>query len=151
MLLDVSLSPVELQQQLYVLITLTVPRQRQKTENALRESEERLRLAKQAAGFGIFDYNFKRSIVYWDEQMRRFWSGYTGKTISYEGFVAMIHPDDRADRQAAIDYAMDSASRGEYKAEYRVVDPVDGTERWISVVGRVYFEANCANRLVGIA
>ncbi|MDV6341049.1 PAS domain S-box protein [Nitrosomonas sp. Is24] len=151
MLLDVSLSPVELQQQLYVLITLTVPRQRQKTENALRESEERLRLAKQAAGFGIFDYNFKRSIVYWDEQMRRFWSGYTGKTISYEGFVAMIHPDDRADRQAAIDYAMDSASRGEYKAEYRVVDPVDGTERWISVVGRVYFEADCANRLVGIA
>ena len=151
MLLDVSLSPVELQQQLYVLVTLSVPRQRQKTEDALRESEERLRLAKQAAGFGIFDYNFKRSIVYWDEQMRRFWGGYTGKTISYEGFVAMIHPDDRADRQAAIDYAMDPASHGEYKAEYRVVDPADGTERWISVVGRVYFEADCANRLVGIA
>ena len=151
MLLDVSLSPVELQQQLYVLVTLSVPRQRQKTEDALRESEERLRLAKQAAGFGIFDYNFKRSIVYWDEQMRRFWGGYTGKTISYEGFVAMIHPDDRADRQAAIDYAMDPASHGEYKAEYRVVDPADGTERWISVVGRVYFDADCANRLVGIA
>lgn len=151
MLLDVSLSPVQLQQQLYVLVTLSVPRQRQKTEDALRESEERLRLAKQAAGFGIFDYNFKRSIVYWDEQMRRFWGGYTGKTISYEGFVAMIHPDDRADRQAAIDYAMDPASHGEYKAEYRVVDPADGTERWISVVGRVYFEADCANRLVGIA
>lgn len=151
MLLDVSLSPVELQQQLYVLITFTVPRQRQKTEDALRKSEERLRLAKQAAGFGIFDYDFKRSIVYWDEQMRRFWGGYTGKVISYEGFVAMIHPDDRADRQAAIEYAMDPASHGTYKAEYRVIDPVDGVERWISVVGRVYFEAGCANRLVGIA
>lgn len=151
MLLDMSLSPVELQQQLYVLITFAVSRQRQKTEDALRASEERLRLAKQAAGFGIFDYDFKRSIVYWDEQMRRFWGGYTGKTISYEGFVAMIHPDDRADRQAAIEYAMDPASHGEYKAEYRVVDPADGSERWISVVGRVYFETGCASRLVGIA
>lgn len=151
MLLDVSLSPVELQQQLYVLITFTVPRQRQKTEDALRKSEERLRLAKQAAGFGIFDYDFKRSIVYWDEQMRRFWGGYTGKVISYEGFVALIHPDDRADRQAAIEYAMDPASHGAYKTEYRVVDPSDKAERWISVVGRVYFEAGCANRLVGVA
>ena len=151
MLLDVSFSPLEIQQQLYVLITFTASRQHQKAEDALRASEERLRLAKQAAGFGIFDYDFKRGIVYWDRQMRKFWGGHFGRIISYKEFVTAIHPEDRADRQAAIDYAMDPASHGEYKAEYRVVDPDDKTERWISVVGRVYFEAGCANRLVGVA
>lgn len=63
----------------------------------------------------------------------------------------MIHPDDRAKRQAAIDYAMDPVNHGQYKAEYRVIDSMDGTERTISVVGRIYFENGCANRLVGIA
>ncbi|MDE2387671.1 MAG: PAS domain S-box protein [Betaproteobacteria bacterium] len=151
MLLDMSFSPIEVQQQLYVLITFTVSRQRLKVEDTLRVSEEHLRLARQATAFGTFDYDFKRGVVYWDKQMREFWGGYPGEIISYEGFVAMIHPADRADRQAALDYAMNPVSQGEYKAEYRVVDPLDKTERWISVMGQVYFEAGSANRLVSVA
>ncbi|MBS0299644.1 MAG: PAS domain S-box protein [Proteobacteria bacterium] len=151
MLLDASFSPIEVQQQLYVLITFTVSRQRLKIEDKLRVSEECLRLTKQTGGFGIFDYDFKRGIVYWDRQMREFWGGYPGEVISYEGFVDMIHPADRADRQAALDYAMNPVSHGAYKAEYRVVDPLDKTERWIAVAGRVYFEAGSANRLVSVA
>lgn len=151
MLLDMSFSPIEVQQQLYVLFTFTVSRQRVKAEDTLRVREECLRLAKRAAGFGIFDYDFKRGVVYWDKQMREFWGGYPGEVISYEGFVAMIHPADRADRQAALDYAMNPANHGEYKAEYRVIDPLEKTERWIAVAGRVYFEAGSANRLVSVA
>ncbi|MBV6448697.1 ATP-binding protein [Nitrosomonas sp.] len=150
MLLDMSFSPIEVQQ-LYVLITFTVSRQRLKVEDTLRVREECLRLAKQAAGFGIFDYDFKRGVVYWDKQMREFWGGYPGEIISYEGFVAMIHPADRAGRQAALDYAMNPVSHGAYKAEYRVIDPLDKAERWIAVVGRVYFEGDHANRLVSVA
>lgn len=151
MLLDVSFSPIEIQQQLYVLITFSVSRQRLKVEDTLRVNEECLRLAKQAASFGIFDYDFKRGVVYWDKQMREFWGGYPGEIISYEGFVAMIHPADRAGRQAALDYAMNPVSHGAYKAEYRVINPLDKTERWIAVAGRVYFEANSATRLVSVA
>ncbi len=150
-LLDVSFSPIEVQQQLYVLITFTVSQQRLKVEDTLRVREECLRLAKQAAGFGIFDYDFKRGVVYWDKQMREFWGGYPGEVISYEGFVAMIHPADRAGRQAALDYAMNPASHGVYKAEYRVIDPLEKTERWIAVAGQVYFKAGSANRLVSVA
>jgi len=150
MLLDMSFSPIEVQQ-LYVLITFTISRQRLKVEDTLRVREECLRLAKQAAGFGIFDYDFKRGVVYWDKQMREFWGGYPGEIISYEGFVAMIHPADRAGRQAALDYAMNPVSHGAYKAEYRVIDPLDKAERWIAVVGRVYFEGDHANRLVSVA
>jgi PAS domain S-box-containing protein len=149
-LLDVSFSPVKVQQQVLILVIFNSANRRHEAEEALRASEERLRLAKQAAGLGIFDYDFKRNIVYWDKQMRKLWGEHSGKTVSYEEFVAMIHPEDRAARQAAIDYAMNPASNGEFKAEYRVINPNNGFEYWISAMGRVYFEAGIANRLVGI-
>ena len=150
MLLDISLSPIKTQQQLYVLITFNAANRRLDAEEALRGSEERLRLAKQAAELGIFDYDFKHNIVYWDKQMRRLWGKHSEETISYEEFVAAIHPEDRAARQAAIDKAMDPASNGEFKAEYRVINSANGVERWISARGRVYFEAGFANRLIGV-
>lgn len=148
-LLEVSLSPIKVQHQLFILIIFNVARRRVEAEDALRTSEERLRLAKQAAGLGIFDYDCHRNIVYWDKQVRELW-GEHSETVSYEEFVAMIHPEDRAARQAAIDYAMDPTSNGEFRAEYRVINPSNDTERWISAMGRVYFEGGCANRLVGV-
>lgn len=151
MMLDISLSPIKVQERLYILTTFNVVDQRIQTEKALRTSEERLRLSKQAAGLGVFDYDYKRKIIYWDKQMRKLWGGHSDKTVSYEEFIAVIHPQDRSARQAAIDYALDPASNGEYKAEYRVIHPTSGVERWISSIGKVHFEAGCATRLVGIA
>jgi len=150
LLLDISLTPMEVRQKLYTLIIFNVANRRLDTEEALRASEERLRLAKQAAGLGIFDYDFKHNIVYWDKQMRKFWGKYSEKTVSYEEFVAAIHPDDREARQAAINKAMDPASNGEFKLQYRVINPVNGAERWISARGRVYFEGGNPHRLIGV-
>ncbi|PXX12593.1 PAS domain S-box-containing protein [Nitrosomonas ureae] len=150
MLLDISLSPIRVQQQLYVLITFNAINRRLDVEEALRISEERLRLAKQAAGLGIFDYDIKRNIIYWDKQMRKLWGEPSETTVSYEEFVARIHPEDRAARQTVIEYAMNPAGNGEFKAEYRIVDPINSSERWISASGRVYFEAGYANRLIGV-
>ncbi len=148
-LLDVSLSPIEEQQRLF-LITFNVANRRLEAEEALRASEERLRLAKQAAGLGIFDYDLKRNIVYWDNQMRKLWGEHLGETVSYEEFVARIHPEDRRARQSAIDYAMNPVGDGQFKAEYRVVNSANGMTRWISARGRVYFDNGRPNRLVGV-
>lgn len=132
------------------MVSFNVANSNLDVEEALRVSEERLRLAKQAAGLGIFDYDIKRNIVYWDKQMRKFWGEPSESTISYEEFVARIHPEDRAARQEAIDCAMNPAGNGEYRAEYRVVNTANGAELWIAAMGQVYFEAGQANRLVGI-
>lgn len=150
LLLEISLSPIKTGQQLYILIIMNAANRRFNAEEALRASEERLRLAKQAAGLGIFDYDFKRNIVYWDKQMRKLWGKHSEKTVSYEEFVAAIHPDDREARQAAIDKAMDPNSNGEFKAQYRIINPTNGVERWISARGRVYFQAGCPHRLIGV-
>lgn len=150
LLLDISLSPIKVKQQVYILMIFSAAKRRLDVEEALRSSEERLRLAKQAADLGIFDYDFKRNIVYWDKQMRKLWGKQSEKTVSYEEFVAAIHPEDRAARQAAIDKAMDPDSTGEFKAQYRIINPSNGVERWISARGRVYFEDGCPHRLIGI-
>lgn len=151
MMLDISLSPIKTQERLYVLTTFSVVDQRLQAEKALRASEERLRLAKQAAGLGVFDYDYKRNIIYWDKQMRKLWGGHSDKTVSYEDFIAVIHPQDRAARQAAVDYALDPEGKGEYKAVYRVIHLTSGAERWISSTGQVHFEDGHATRLVGVA
>ena len=51
MLLDVSFSPLEIQQQLYVLITFTASRPHEKAEDALRASERRAFTIGQAGGW----------------------------------------------------------------------------------------------------
>lgn len=150
--LNVSFSAIKVQQQFLVLVSCNTVHCDPETEKALRSSEERLRLAKQAAGLGIFDYDIRRNIIYWDQQMREFWGGHSEEVVSYEEFIARIHPEDFVARKKAIDYAISSAaSNGEYRAEYRVINSADGSERWIAAMGRVYFEDGSANRLVGVA
>ncbi|HNP51769.1 MAG TPA: PAS domain S-box protein [Nitrosomonas nitrosa] len=150
LMLDISLSPIKEQEQLYVLITFNLVDQRLEAEKALRASEERFRLVKQAAGLCVFDCDCERKTIYWDEQIRRLWGGDSNETLTYGEFMAMIHPEDRAARQAAYDQAIDPASNGKYNAESRVINPKNGDEHWIATVGRVYFETGRASRLIGI-
>lgn len=148
---DISLSPVEAQQQLFSLITFYEADKRRQAEQALRASEERLRLAKQAAGLGVFDFDAKHDIIHWDERMRELWGGDSSDSISYEKFVAAINPKDHEARQVALERASDPAGNGEFKVEYRVINPNDGIERWIAAVGRMHFEDGHATRLIGVA
>ncbi|HNV88762.1 MAG TPA: PAS domain S-box protein [Methylotenera sp.] len=148
---DIGLSPIQTKQQLFTLITFYPADKRHQVEQALLASEERLRLAKQAAGFGIFHFDAKHDVIHWDERMRELWGEDSGDSISYEKFVAVINPLDREIRRAALERASDSAGNGEFKVEYRVTNPKDGIERWVSTVGRMHFEDGHATRLIGIA
>ncbi|MGB2833301.1 MAG: PAS domain S-box protein [Methylotenera sp.] len=147
---NISLSPLQIQEQAYILITLSTNKRR-KAEQALRASEERLQLAKSSAGLGIFDFDATKNIVHWDERMCELWGAKSDKTISYEKFVAAIHPDDRAARQDALILATDSTGNGEYSAEFRIINAKDGVEHWIATTGRMHFENGHATRLVGVA
>lgn len=150
-LLGVTFNPIDIDREPYVLLTFRrIVNLGQETEKALRESEERLLLAKKAAGLGIFDCDLKRNIVYWDKQMRRMWGGNGDGTISYQEFVARMHPDDVIARNAAIDQAMNPKGNGKFRAEYRIVNPSNGAIKWISAIGRVYFDQGVPCRLVGV-
>jgi two-component system, LuxR family, sensor kinase FixL len=147
---DIGLSPIQTPKQLFTLITLYDAEKRQEAEQALRISEERLRLAKQAAKLGVFDFDPITNKYHWDKRIYEIWGGSPDRPLTYEQRMSAIHPVDRAARQAAFERASDPAGNGEYKIEYRVTNFTDGVERWVAVFGHMHFENGQAKRLVGI-
>lgn len=120
-------------------------------EAGLRISEERLRLAKEAAGLGVFEFDSKQNIIHWDEHMRELWGAGAEKWVPYEKFVTAIHPDDRAAQQAAVDRVIHPTGNGEYNSEFRIINAKDGVEHWLTIVGRMHFDDGQPSRLLAVA
>ncbi len=120
-------------------------------QKALKESEERFRIAKSAAKLGIHDYDVITGEIKWDQRCCELWGVDTDALITYEVFESGVHADDRNKVKLAVQKAFDPGSGGQYQAEYRVISKRDGIERWIFAAGQVFFENNRAARLVGTA
>lgn len=118
-------------------------------ERLLRESRERLLLATDAAGIGIFDYDIVNNSITWDARIRALWGVGPDLPITYELFLEGLLPQDRSFVEAAVRRSLDPKGTGEYRTEYRVVARDSGTLRWIAATGRVTFKDRRALRMVG--
>ena len=99
-------------------------------EVALRASEERLRLAQEGAGIGIWDWNLLTDELYWSPQMYRL-LGIDPETPGDKLTAAwrrVLHPKDRAAARAASERWRVDPTVSEF--EFRVLRP-DGEVRWI--------------------
>ena len=149
---DIGLSPIQVDDMLYTLVTFYAPDRRRLAEESFKLSEERLQLAKQAVGLGLFDFDSNQNVLNWDEKMCELWGAESeASLVPFERFITAIHPEDRAARQTALDNAINPEGNGEYRAEYRVINPTNQVVRWVSAVGRMHFEDGVATRLVGVA
>ncbi|MGZ8996559.1 MAG: PAS domain S-box protein, partial [Rhodospirillales bacterium] len=109
---------------------------RKAAEQALAMSEERLRLASDAAGFGVYDFDVTSRRSAWSPQLRRILGRERENgEIPFEETVALIHPEDRADTQARMEEAM--RRPGHYEVEFRIVRP-DGSVRWVLDRGETF-------------
>lgn len=147
---DIGLSPIQTQGQRFVLVTFHVTEKQAQVEESLRTNEERLRLAKLAAGLGIFDYDVKSGVLVCDERVREIEGLAIGDNMTIEQYVSRMHPQERPVAQATLDRATNPNGDGVYKLEYRLKSPPSGTERWVSSVGKVYFEDGEAVRMLGV-
>ncbi|MEW6657623.1 MAG: PAS domain S-box protein [Thermodesulfobacteriota bacterium] len=113
---------------------------RKRAEEALRETQERLRLALQGSNTGLWDWDLRTDQVYfspeWKGQL-----GYADHEIShrYEEWESRLHPDDRESTLAALQEYFDDRSP-EYDIEFRLRHK-DGTYRWINARGAVIKDA----------
>ena len=117
-------------------------------DEALRESEERMRLAAEAVNLGIWEWDLGKDEI-WATNARRALLGWpaSGK-ITLEDFISTVHPDDRNRIRQAIDDAIHKGQ--DYDSEYRLVLP-DGIVRWMAARGSVHFDAHGnPARLLGI-
>ncbi|HUE86462.1 MAG TPA: PAS domain S-box protein [Vicinamibacterales bacterium] len=120
-------------------INTDITAQKQAVET-LRAAEERMRFALQNADVGIWDMDFATGVIRWSEILECQFGlrpGTFGGT--FEAFVELVHPDDRA---ALVDvFAGARKSGADFSYFHRVIWP-DGTRRWLSGAGRVLLGAH---------
>ncbi len=118
------------------------------SEEELRLSEERLRLAQAAAGMGSWDWRIETGEVRWSAELVNL-HGLEPHEFdgTFDGFIATVIPEDRPVIRAAIEAARES---GEIQVEYRVRHR-DGSVHWISAHGRVLFnDVHEPYRMIGV-
>jgi PAS domain S-box-containing protein len=121
-------------------------------QQALAESEERLRLAADAAEIAFWDLNVLDGSLIWQPRLRTMFGITTDEALSMDDFFAGLHPDDRVPVADAFAAACDPQRRELYNIEYRTVGRDDGRVRWIAAKGRGLFdEAGRCVRATGTA
>jgi PAS domain S-box-containing protein len=123
--------------------------ERKRSENAIRESEERLKVALQAASAVAFVWDAKK------DEVTRYYSVEPSLPVNPHhpeksaDVRLKVHPDDRAVFDANIKACL--ASGSEYRSLYRVVRP-DGSIGWLEEWGHLDRDSdNQPNRLIGIS
>ena len=97
-------------------------------EKALRESEERLRLAQQVAGVGTFEWNIKSGVNQWTPELEIMYGLSPGRFPGTQAaWEELVYPEDRDKAVRVVDRAL---KEGVFEGEWRVVWP-DGSVRWL--------------------
>lgn len=123
---------------------------RVKAEEALRESEERRKLAQEAGNVGIFDWDIRSDKTYWSETM---WSIYGEDAVDVNPDDAFwsehLHHNDRERVRGNIRRVVRSKS-DEFRDEFRIV-LADGSIRWIEARAAVLRDPEgAAIRMYGV-
>lgn len=133
-----------------IVLVSEIITQRLRAQRRLHDSEARLEVAIRAGALGIYDYDLVEKKTTWDARVRELWGVGPHEPISFETFISRVHPEDRAATLTLLEESLGAQSNGTHSAEYRVVNPQDGSIRWISSTGTVFFDQGSAIRLVGI-
>ena len=117
------------------VVTMRDVSEQRAAREALQSSERRLRLALAAGRMGTWLWDTRTNRVHWDEALENVFGlehGTFGGT--YDAFLELVHPDDRA---YVIEKINEAGRNGaDYEIEFRVRRP-DGTLRWIDDRGQV--------------
>jgi len=126
--------------------------ERHQAEERLAFSEERLRLATDAAEIGLWDVDPRRDTLFWPPSIKLMFGISAEATVSMADYYAGLHPDDREPTLSAYAAACDPERRAMYDVEYRTIGKEDGVIRWVAARGRGVFDASGACvRVIGTA
>ncbi|MGC2526978.1 MAG: PAS domain S-box protein [Candidatus Acidiferrum sp.] len=119
-------------------VTADITRRKQAQE-ALRESEERLRLATQAGKMYASEWDVATNAIVRSVESADILGWVDGpENDTYDQMLAAVHPDDR-ERLAATVAAL-TPENSTFQTSYRVLR-ADGTLVWLEESGRAFFDA----------
>lgn len=114
-------------------------------EKAYRESQERLRLALDATGIGLWSWDPQTYERDWDARMLTL-HGVSEMPPLDAYFTSIVHPDDRENLLRGMRRAVRMGELGH--ATYRVIRP-DGSLRWLFAFGRLQTSAEGRPLMMG--
>ena len=117
-------------------------------EEALRQSEARLRLAQSASNSAVWDWDVRANTLFWSPEYYQLYGLDPTLEPTYEGWLGCIYPDDREKASQQTLQALEESS--DLRVEFRVMRS-DGI-RWFAGIGQVLRdEAEQPIRMIGIA
>jgi PAS domain S-box-containing protein len=93
----------------------------------------------EVAGLGHWKWDIRTGELVWSDRCKALYGLSPDTEVTYELFLARVHPDDRARVDALLREALEK--RGGYELEKRLVWP-DGSVRWTSSMGRVICDSD---------
>jgi PAS domain S-box-containing protein len=132
-----------------ILTVMTDMTDRKRTQEALAKSEERLRLALEAASDGIWDWDIAANTVDWNPRCFTMLGFRPGAfRVSIETWRDLLHPDDREAATATLSSHINAGKA--FAVEFRL-RRADGTWLWVLGRGRpvAWDDAGQPTRVVG--
>jgi PAS domain S-box-containing protein len=114
----------------------------------LLASEERLRLAMEAADLHSWDWDLRTGAIRWSPGAEPFLGPSPGRFEAvYETFLSLVHPDDRIALQTALARALWAGES--FDLQYRLIPA--GQDMWVEVRGKVLRdEAGDPTKMIGV-
>jgi PAS domain S-box-containing protein len=128
--------------------------ERKRAEEALRNSEERLRLAAQTARIGVFDYDNAAKRTLWSPELCALFGVPVGTITAISDVLTLVHPDDQARFLEGVRTATDPLGDGSLSDEFRIYRADTGEMRWLAKTCQTFFEgaenSRRAMRTIGV-
>lgn len=115
--------------------------ERKRAEAARRDSAERMHLATEATGVGIWEWNLVTNTIRWDAQMFRIYGVAPTKDsfVPYSAWSGAVAPEDLAQQEAIL---QDTVRRRDHSIrEFRIRRAEDGEFRHIAAVETVRMDS----------
>ena len=121
--------------------------ERKQAEEALRQSEERFRIATQTGKVGVWDWDIIANRILWTDSLYGIFGVSPDEfSATVEGFTALIHPDDRERVTRSVEHSL--RDDVPYELEFRAVRP-NGDVIWLFTNAVVLREGGQPVRMLG--
>lgn len=113
--------------------------QRKQAEVALEKSERRARIAAEAAGLGIWEWDLASNVFEFSPRAAEIFGFLPNKPLSFAQIHSVMHPEDLPEVLRLSAQALDPAQRRREPYKYRISRASDGVVRWIEAHGEALF------------
>lgn len=122
---------------------------RKRAEEALRSSEERLALAMEGSGMGVWDWSLHKNTLIWNENSAKIFDyHHSNLEREFSDFESRVHLEDKKMVTESLALALEQGRK--FKEEFRIVLPSGEIKSVLSIGHAIYDDYKKPCRMVGI-